>query len=184
MNSLKNPSWETGTFANWTVAGNIFIYADPAYPVHTGHYSMGTNDDGNITQTVNIAVANITECSIWVYGDFTLGLGTKITVTFNYSDLTSSQFIHTTNLGESATWVKLDMIGSLTAGKTVVSIILAPSFNGGGALIFCDDVYMDGGPPNISGSGSKKIGFIWFLLSVLLESHKPPVRLFRNKTRV
>lgn len=139
---VVNAGFETGDFTGYTF--------DPIYPptvssaqAHSGIYSAlldypFASDEWLRQDLINIPVDTLTAFGFWSYGEWhgCFG-GSRLSITVTYTDATTTVFINTTAQADADTWVYVDILVQLTAGK----IIDAVEFSSAGSLYtYIDDI--------------------------------------------
>lgn len=130
--AIINGGFETGDWTGWTRIDEGDCELSKCdiidYNKHTGNWSARLNYDacvetgcciGQIFDPM-ILVNCITEFYLWAYN--TCSMGEKIKITIYYDDAAPTEIEVATAFN---TWVKIDILPYLTAGKTVDSIMIS-----------------------------------------------------------
>jgi hypothetical protein len=130
---ILNGGFETGDMTSWTTVSGTpqvvtYQHKDGAYACRTGR-----NQTCVISQVLGTPVpvsCIIAKFSLWVRSDYSVSPpgGSIFTVKIVYDDATFTTVTHSITVGEADTWIEMNLIPYLDAGKTVVSIQI--TFNG------------------------------------------------------
>jgi hypothetical protein len=126
---ITNGDFETGDFTGWSTSGDVEITSTKK---HAGTYSAQINTQNSyIEQDIspNVAVDDLIAFTLWYYLSFEFSppIGVEITVRVTYTDESYTDIVHEGTNPEHDTWTQLNILASLTAGKTVDKIRITRS---------------------------------------------------------
>ena len=123
--NVTNGSFEIGTLDGWNTTETP---EKNSYLTYIGTYSckLDSANEGIDQVISNVKVDDLCQAYLMMLGDYLISppLGTEITIIITYTDTSTTEIVKETTADEGTSWVKVDILSYLTAGKTINHITI------------------------------------------------------------